>query len=54
MMSLKDRLDHIASVDPEGRETEPTDQDRAEFKAWVISRFGWAHWNEYQKGGWHK
>lgn len=41
----------IRRNDPDGKPTEPTEEDYAAFEAWVIQTFGKAMWDRYQ-GNW--
>jgi hypothetical protein len=42
----------IQMADPDGGTREPTDRDRAAFKAWVIRKYGGHMWARYAAGGW--
>ena len=42
----------IQMADPDGGTREPTDRDRAAFKAWVIRQYGGHMWARYAAGGW--
>jgi hypothetical protein len=47
-----DALLIIQRSDPDGGETEPTDEDHARHQRWAIERFGPSIWQRYRASGW--
>jgi hypothetical protein len=46
-MATYRELKAIKEEDPDGWETEPTEEDYQRFKAWVLEVFGADAWREY-------
>lgn len=45
-------LRHIGSLDPDGRDGEPTEADYRIHRLWAIQCYGRQVWLTYVKGGW--
>lgn len=52
MTGLLEALLSIELCDPDGRETEPTDDDYKVHREWAIQCYGRQVWLTYVKGGW--
>jgi len=51
-MARRDVLEAIRWRDPDGGATQPTDEDRAAFRRWVILTYGLDTWVAYVDPGW--
>lgn len=49
---LRSKLDHIATMDPDAGESQPTKAAYAAHKDWAIARYGKSTWKAYSAGGW--
>ena len=45
--ALRDILQEIVNRDPDGKPHRPTDEDRRQFRAWVIRNYGPKMWDVY-------
>lgn len=53
-VDLQDALDRMLKNDPDGGDTEPTEQSYKAFKEWAETHFGKDAYDFYMKGNWGK